>query len=170
MNEITITSQIRCSRVPKLLVAVIIDGVEDTYHTLPKISWEVFPSIPSEKWGELTLSQNKTCLSYTILIWKSGNVPHVSERYKCLIIQIILPGHPMAAAILRSMSKATLCKLYYVLLIVVLLTVLILLQSFRVNFIIDTHSEQWNYFSVNCNAKITFRDIWKSSSNKIIVL
>lgn len=30
MNEMTITSQIRCSRVPKPLVAVIIDGVEDS--------------------------------------------------------------------------------------------------------------------------------------------
>jgi len=42
MNEMTITSQIRCSRVPMLLVAVIIDGVGflkiATYHTFPKIS------------------------------------------------------------------------------------------------------------------------------------
>jgi len=38
----TIISQIRCSRVPKLLVAVIINGVEflkiTAYHTFPKIS------------------------------------------------------------------------------------------------------------------------------------
>jgi len=64
MNEMTITSQIRCSREPKLLVAVTIDGVGflkiATYHNFPKIRWEIFPSFPSENWGELTLSQNET--------------------------------------------------------------------------------------------------------------
>jgi hypothetical protein len=64
MNAMTITSQIRCSRVPKLLVAVIIVGVGllkiATYHISSKMSWKVFPSFQSENWGELTLSQNET--------------------------------------------------------------------------------------------------------------